>query len=173
MPPDRGMERWLIGILAVLLLSYALRLAWRRATRHARAVRAVRGEREAEALLEARGYEVRGRQVRAFLEYAIDGAPCLVEVRADYLVARDGRTWVAEVKTGKEAPKLETPATRRQLLEYAHAFDGAGVLLVDADKKRIAHVALPRPRRRSLGPFLLGIALGAGISFAIAAVVAR
>jgi hypothetical protein len=47
---------------------------------------------------------------------------------------------VAEVKTGRWAPRLETAATRRQLLEYRFAFDVDGVLLVDADADRVSSI---------------------------------
>ena len=54
---------------------------------------------------------------------------------------------MAEVKTGTYAPRLETAATRRQLLEYGVAFDVDGVLLVDADVGEIRLVELlPRAR---------------------------
>jgi Holliday junction resolvase len=154
----------LLAIVASIALVQTLRLAWRRFAFRARIRRGARGEREAEELLVAHGYEVRDRQARAFLDYAIDGAPCRVEVRADYLVARDGRLWIAEVKTGREAPQLTTPSTRRQLLEYAHAFGGAGVLLVDADRRRVARVALPIVRRSIARPLLIGVAIGAALT---------
>lgn len=159
------------GLLALLgggLLLQTARIAWRdassRSRLRARMRRAASGEREAAALLARAGYRVRGRQVRAALEYQLDGAPCVVEVHADYVVERRGRAWVAEVKTGREAPRLSTRATRRQLLEYAHAFDAAGVLLVDAERGRVHRVTLPAPRAsagRDLALLTLGAALGA------------
>ena len=72
---------------------------------------------------------------------------------ADYLVERDGRRWVAEVKTGERALDLRHGPTRRQMLEYRHAFDVDGVLLVDAEGQQITRVRFrerathsPRPR---------------------------
>jgi hypothetical protein len=112
---------------------------------------AAAGERAAGALLERAGYRIEGQQVSRTVEYALDGQPCVVEVRADYLVERDGERFVAEVKTGDEAPKLAHRATRRQLLEYAHAFGTRGVLLVDAEAGRVHRVSVPE-RARVLGP---------------------
>lgn len=166
-------SRWLLVLVALAILIAVVqtaRLAWRdvaaRYRIRARLSRAARGERDAEALLEAHGFAIRGRQVRKELEYRVDGAPCVVEVRADLLAERDGRAWIAEVKTGREAPRITTPATRRQLLEYAHAFEGAGVLLVDAEHGVVSEIALPRaPRSESASwsvvVFALGTALGA------------
>jgi len=67
-----------------------------------------------------------------------------MELRADYLVERGGELLVAEVKTGEEAPSLETAATRRQLLEYHVAFAVDGVLLVSPEQGTIQRVAFPR-----------------------------
>lgn len=161
---------WALVALLAALLAHAGRIAWRDASRRwrlrARMRRAAIGERDAEPLLERAGYKVRDRQVRASLEYRLDGDACVVEVQADYLVERDGRAWVAEVKTGRAAPRLSTRATRRQLLEYAHAFEAAGVLLVDADRGTVHRVTLPSSRplpslSRDLAMVAIGIAIGA------------
>ena len=64
-------------------------------------------------------------------------------LRADYLVGHGALVFVAEVKTGLKAPRVETPGTRRQLLEYRIAFDVDGVLLVDVDAGRIQAVTFP------------------------------
>lgn len=163
-----------MGLLAALALVQTARVAWRDAAARlrlrARARRAAAGERAAEPLLERLGYRVRARQVRAELAYAIDGEPRVVEVRADLLVERGGLAWIAEVKTGAEAPRITTRATRRQLLEYAHAFDVAGVLLVDPERGRVHRVTLPGPRRargpaRELAILALGLVAGAAIGF--------
>ena len=61
-------------------------------------------------------------------------------MRADYLVEADGEVLVAEVKTGDVAPRIETAATRRQLLEYHVAFEVDGVLLVCPERGVIHRV---------------------------------
>lgn len=64
------------------------------------------------------------------------------------LAERRGRIYVVEVKTGKVAPNPETRATRRQLLEYAHAFDTDGVLLADMESRKLMAIEFPSIRRR-------------------------
>src|SRR5262245_45038780 len=66
-----------------------------------------------------------------------------MELRADYLVEQNGQLLVAEVKTGDEAPNLETAATRRQLLEYYVAFAADGVLLVCPERGAIHRIVFP------------------------------
>jgi hypothetical protein len=112
----------------------------RRAAAHARSARAGEGEEGAFALLRRAGYDVLERQAEGEWTVRADGQPVTFGLRADYLVAREGRRYVAEVKTGRLAPRLSHAPTRRQLLEYGAAFDVQGVLLVDADAESVTHV---------------------------------
>ena len=143
--------RELLAVVAVVALAWALVLAgrgWIRGHhRRRRFARAAAGEREAVALLEAHGFLVEGAQVAAEYALEVDGAPVVAAVRADYIVRAGGRRWVAEVKTGRAAPSLATATTRRQLLEYQHAFGVAGVLLVDADARTVQRVDFRPPGR--------------------------
>jgi len=121
---------WLLGALAALVLARWLG-RWRGSARaRRRSARALAGEAAAAALLERAGYRIVARQATARWAPLLDGEPQELEVRADYLVEGGGERLVAEVKTGDEAPRLETAATRRQLLEYLIAFEADGVLLV-------------------------------------------
>lgn len=133
----------LAATLAIALFVTAMRRAHRRRVAQQRMGRALVGERRAAELLERAGYSITGAQVPTRYALQVDGASEVFEVRADYLVEKDGRSWVAEVKTGAFAPRLETAATRRQLIEYAVAFRATGVLLVDVEAKRIRVVELP------------------------------
>jgi hypothetical protein len=116
-------------------------LAGVRARRRARA--AVRGEVAAEELLARAGFRVRERQVALVFPIICDGEPLPIALRADLLVERGGRRYVAEVKTGEAAPSLATAATRRQLLEYLVAYRVDGVLLVDAERGSVHEVEFP------------------------------
>lgn len=118
----------------------------RHVAHHERSARAVAGESSAAALLAHAGYRVLGHQVAGSWTVHADGRPQTFDLRGDYLVARAGRRYVAEVKTGQQATRLSHPATRRQLLEYVAAFDVDGVLLVDADRETITHVEFEADR---------------------------
>ena len=134
----------LFSILMALWISRVLR-NWRGSWRaRRRANRAGRGEDVAADLLEDAGYTVVERQARVLWGPLLDGEPQLLELRADYLVEGDGQLLVAEVKTGEQAPSIETAATRRQLLEYHVAFAVDGVLLVSPEQGTIQRVAFPR-----------------------------
>ena len=123
------------GATAVLVLvaiarSLAARGRSRVARRRARVARD--GEVAAVELLAAAGFEVTATQAVHAWSLTVDGEPHEASLRCDYLADRDGERWVAEVKTGGEAPRLGNAATRRQLLEYQVAYGAVGVALVDA-----------------------------------------
>jgi len=92
---------------------------------------ASKGEARAERLLGRAGFKVVERQATRRWTMWIDGEPVEVSCRADLIVRRRGREYVAEVKTGDRAVKARAPATRRQLMEYRHVFDVDGLILVD------------------------------------------
>lgn len=139
---------WLVAAALAVLLAVAL-LGWWRArgrvgrANRARGRRARRAENEAERWLERQGYAVLERQVTGRWDLAVDGELQQVTCRADLLLMRGGRVYVADVKTGEEAPNPALPATRRQLLEYLLAFDADGALVVDMRGRRIYEVSFP------------------------------
>ncbi len=136
----------LVGALIALVLARIAR-GWRgtwRAKR--RAARAGAGEDEGARLLRRAGFRIVARQARTSWAPRVDGVPHPIELRADYLVEARGQRLVAEVKTGDEAPRLATAATRRQLLEYLVAFSADGVLLVCPERGSIHRVEFPLRR---------------------------
>lgn len=136
---------WVIAALCAFVLTLVLvaraaaRWRSRRAARR-RWQRAARGEVEAEDLLAGLGFAVVDRQAGLVWSIECDGEAHPVELRADLLVERDGRRYVAEVKTGQSAPLLTNAATRRQLLEYSVAYDVDSVLLVDVEAQAVREI---------------------------------
>ncbi len=123
----------------------------------------MRGEREAEPLVEALGYTIVEQQATRRWELVVDGAPVEIEVRADLVLKKDGRRFVADVKTGETAPSIGVAATRRQLLEYLHAYGADGVLLVDMHAEEVREIEFPdmRPRPRpSVKALVIAFAVG-------------
>jgi hypothetical protein len=118
--------------------------AWReRLAGHARRARGERGEHRAAFVLEAHGYAIRARQAQLQYSIEVDGRPRATTVVADFVVERNGERLIAEVKTGRMAPRVERAETRRQLLEYQLATGTRCVLLVDPDARTISQVAFP------------------------------
>lgn len=160
----------LAAVLAAMLLSAR---TWKRSRRaRQRAQRALAGESAAERLLIDSGFAVVERQVNLTWELRVNGAPMMVPLRVDLLVERDGRRYVAEVKTGTQAPRVETAATRRQLLEYRLAAPVAGVLLVSPEGGHIQEIEFPLPNAPATmevapAPGFPLWAVGAGIAIGV------
>ena len=136
-----------LGIVGALALLQALVVAWRKWWRRrkilGRVARAGQGEARARGFLGELGFEILGAQVATTYPVFIDETEVTIALRADYLVEKNGRRYVVEVKTGKLATRIDTAATRRQLLEYRVAFDVDGVLLIDADSEKMHAVTFP------------------------------
>lgn len=173
-----SLDSWLpvvaVGAGAFALVQTA-RLGWLRALPAKRVAfaraRGARGEALAERLLEAHGYTIVERQLAARYALDVDGGEETFLVRADFVVEKAGRRFVAEAKAGAFAPRLETAATRRQILEYSCAFDVDGVVLVDAESSRLKVVSAPiraAPPRPVvswvLAAFVLGTLAGAWLA---------
>lgn len=135
----------LLGAVLALALAQFFRGTVRSFKAKKRASRALRGEKNAETLLATDGYRVLDRQVTRIFNVDVGDVTHAIELRADLLVTRGERTFVAEVKTGDHAPSIETANTRRQLLEYRVAFDVDGVLLVDVEDDSVEEVVFPLP----------------------------
>jgi len=145
-PDLRVVAAALLVALLGLLFGLALSRRARRdgLTRHRRL--GTRGERAALRLLRRHGYRVLGTQVAGTVLVRVDGSVRRFAVRADALLRRRRRRFVAEIKAGAVTARLAHRGTRRQLLEYAHAFEVDGVLLVDAARGEILEVEFPQRR---------------------------
>ena len=160
-----GPAALLLGIALLLIgATLALRVSkWlARRSRVRRAARAGSAERAAAEVLVAAGYHVVGDQVRQDWSVWADDEEVRFGLVADYVVEHEGQRWVAEVKTGARPLDLRYGPTRRQLLEYRHAFGAAGVLLVDAEARRIRRVQFreTEPARRGSTGVLYWLAFG-------------
>ena len=143
--------------LGLLLRRWFARRRWRRVRRVARDA-----EERAAGLLERAGYSIEAEQVVQASSIGVDAETVPIELRADYVVRRGSRRFVAEVKSGQLAPDPRMPATRRQLLEYWCCYDVDGVLLVDMAARRIRRITFPRYGidRRKYRWAVVGIAVG-------------
>jgi hypothetical protein len=140
-------------LLAVVVLTLATRRWFRRFQLQRRWSRARKIERQASALLDDLGYQVLDSQVETTYDLLVDGERSTVKLRADYLVSRSGRRFVAEVKSGQSAPRLDTAATRRQLL-------------VDGESRQVHEITFPTPNRSKGRGAVYGFVVGLAVSLA-------
>lgn len=137
-----------LGLLVVLSASLAYRSG--RSKRNAARARRLgkRGETRAKKLLLAEGYRILETQTTKALTFLVDGKKVTTHLRADFLLERRGRRYVADAKAGGKATSPTNAATRRQLLEYATAYDVDGVLLIDASEGNILSVEFPALQKK-------------------------
>lgn len=133
----------LVALLAGMQLSNKLRAVRARFVGRAHNRRGGKGELAAEKLFQRHGYRLVARQIQGGYQVQLGGQLVQVSLRADFLVERAGRTFVAEVKTGRNAPRFEHAETRRQLLEYQLGFGVQWVLLVDVENEALREVRFP------------------------------
>lgn len=135
----------LLGVLGgVGLATFVARVRKRLAgRRHQRG--GARSERRAERLLSREGFTILERHPEARWSLWVDGRRVDVRSQADLLVRRRGKRFVAEVKAGVHGTDPTKAATRRQLLEYARAFDVDGLVFVDMRSERIHLIAFQQP----------------------------
>lgn len=146
---------------------------WRGSVRaRRRARRYLRGERDAERLLERAGYRIIDRQVARTWTLTAGGVAHEVSLRADLIVEDDMRRYVAEVKTGVDAPSIGNASTRRQLLEYRFAYEVDGILLVDPEAGAVVEVEFDAPAIEWVGEQPADHGAGAGRWLALAWVIA-
>ena len=149
-PGEWMVSPWLVMAVAACLLVWfgiALALAWVRwriARRTAWSRRlGHQGEALARRILRKAGYRLLQEQVTRTVRVSVDGELRDYTVRADALVRRRKKLYVAEYKGGRETATVDHRSTRRQLLEYAYAFECGGVLLVDALGGAVHRVEFP------------------------------
>ena len=138
-----------LALVALMLLGGWLTLKWNAFRARSAASKAaktgLKAEREAEKVLKKLGYTLLQRQPPGSYWAVVEGEPMAVKVTGDLLVELKGKTYMAEVKTGKAA-KLDNAETRRQMLEYQLAFPVDGILLVDMDEKKVRTIRFPLPK---------------------------
>ncbi|MBX3133516.1 MAG: hypothetical protein KF689_09055 [Gemmatimonadaceae bacterium] len=133
-------------IAATILLTLALRRALAARRLAAQMQLAASGEHAAERFLVAAGFTIVARQHTLRATMHINGRVAEYDVRADFLVERSTpggpELALVEVKTG-DAADPRTPATRRQLREYAALYDIDRLYLFDASANRLHEIEFP------------------------------
>jgi len=105
-----------------------------------RIFKAKKSELKAVELLKKKGFEIIELQKQSHYTLSIDDKPYKAAVKADMIVKKGNKTYVAEVKSGESSPSPRFIDTRRQLLEYYLVYRPSGLLLVDMEKERIRKV---------------------------------
>lgn len=102
--------------------------------------KAKRSEYKAIRFMESNGFEVIGLQKKCVYTLFIDNKPHKITVKADMIVKKGNKIYVAEVKSGEKVTSPKYTDTRRQLLEYYMVYRPSGLILVDMEKQELRTV---------------------------------
>ncbi|MGF7185805.1 Holliday junction resolvase-like predicted endonuclease [Desulfitispora alkaliphila] len=137
-----SLEKIIIGIILGIVFTIIARKKLNKFVYRRRISKAKIAETEAIEILEEKGYQVLHTQARNPIVTRIDGIEHKTHVIADAIVAKGGRRYVVEVKTGNQTENLNASHIRRQLLEYFLIFKPHGIILLDMERKKLHHVEL-------------------------------
>lgn len=119
-------------------------------------------ERAAE-FLKDEGYRIQAKAAVKFIDFNIQGKVHRQKVKADLVLRRGFRKYVAEVNA-RDAGSVRNADIRRRLLEYKIAFNPHGILTVDLDRERTRIIVINN--RRWLNK-LLAVAAAASLGAVI------
>lgn len=141
-------DELLLFVVGLLLGAWAIKFfLQQKKTRSLKKIseRAKIGESEAVKLLQKEGYRILEEQSRMPVEMYIGKERYESYIKADFIVEKNHKRYLAEVKTGKQAnPRL--PNVRRQLFEYQNLFETDGILFIDMNKYDIIEVSFSVPK---------------------------
>ena len=142
-----GKLEWvLVGLAFVfgLIFFYKLQRWWRGFLGRRQFKHGNKGEFKARKFLEKNGFQIIDEQTNLTSTISLNDKPFDISMRADYLVERNGKRAIVEVKTGKRAIEPLNIHTRRQILEYACFYDVDEVYLFDAENMDLVKYEYPQ-----------------------------
>ncbi|MCL0077712.1 hypothetical protein M1N61_01430 [Peptococcaceae bacterium] len=128
---------WILGIICGLVLAYYLLKCYRSYAIKRRLKTAKHAEKRAKQFLEKEGYKVIKIQPRVPVITHVNGKNYKNHIKVDFIVKKNSKTYVVDVKTGKQVERLLDADIRRQLLEYYLVYRTDGALLLDMTNKKL------------------------------------
>jgi len=105
--------------------------------------RGIKKEEEAKKFLIKNGYKIVSHNQNFSYYIKEDDSKIKITIETDYIVYKNNKKYIVEVKSGSESPKITNRNTRRQILEYYSFIDNDGILLLNMENKRIAEIKFP------------------------------
>lgn len=133
-------------VLGALLEHFAA-ILWRNFRLRRRMKKGAAAEKHAIRFLRQKGYQILDAQLQKNFTVEVNGERQKMTVRADYLVRKKGKTYVVEVKSGKQGDVALTHV-RRQLLEYSMVYQPDGIILLDMAHHHLQEICFHYPHSR-------------------------
>ena len=125
----------IIGILLVIALKYKIEQFNKKRKQKKRFSRGVMLENRARGFLRDKGYSIVSEQEICYHRYKVNGKNFESKIILDYVVQKNGKKYIVEVKSGKSAISVKDKNSRRQLLEYDFVIENDGIFLLDMENR--------------------------------------
>jgi hypothetical protein len=86
-----------------------------------------------------------------------------INLESDYIVTKNNKTYLVEVKSGDNTANIQYAPTRRQILEYFFATNFDGYLLLDMNKEEIHEIEFPYKKATEKNTALSTVLIFVGI----------
>lgn len=127
----------IISFLIVVLVKYKFRDYNKKRKQKKRFARGVYLEDKARYFLKSKGYSIIGEQEIHFHKFKVNDEIVESKLILDYVVEKNSKKYIVEVKSGKSAISLKDKNSRRQLLEYDFVIENDGIFLLDMENKKM------------------------------------
>ena len=128
---------FIIVVLIITILRYKFTQFLKTRAQRKRFKHGLTSEKKAEKFLKRKGFTILASQKEYYHYYLVDGKKHKSKLIIDYLISKDGHTYIVEVKSGQKAILMNNINTRRQILEYSFAIENDGIYLLDMENKKM------------------------------------
>jgi hypothetical protein len=143
------------GITTFFLIQFLTRLKIKKKIK-----RGIKLEHDAQTFLIQQGYSIQAYHLPISYTLNLDNKPITIGLELDYIISKNGKTYVAEVKSGEHTATVYYAQTRRQILEYAIATKYDGYLLIDMHHKKIHKIQFPLEKQYFIPTYIkIGVIL--------------
>lgn len=157
----------IIMALAFLIIRYKLNEYFKQRKVKKRFERGNKLELQAKSFLKSKGFTMVDYQSTYEHKYMVDGEVQYAEIKPDYIVKKNGKKYIVEVKSGTTAISARNRSTRRQLLEYDYVVENDGVFLLDMENRDLKLIQFKSKAEKRTGKFVKVLIIVAIIGIAI------
>ncbi|MCU4173628.1 hypothetical protein J1N11_00975 [Marinilabiliaceae bacterium N1Y90] len=157
----------IITVLIFLISRYKLREYYKLRQVKKRFERGNKLELQAKKFLKSKGYTIVDYQSSYEHRYKVNGELQTAEIQPDYIVKKNGKKYIVEVKSGNTAINASNRNTRRQLLEYDYVVENDGVFLLDMENRTLKLIQFKSKAERRSNKQLKTVIVIALIAIAI------
>ena len=124
-------------------------------------------ELQAKKFLKSKGYSIIDYQNTYEHQYKVNGEIQSADIQPDYIVKKNGKKYIVEVKSGSTAINASNRSTRRQLLEYDYVVENDGVFLLDMENQELKLIQFKSKAEKRSGKLLKVIIIVAILGISI------